>query len=215
MTKNKNLTLFVSSTVYDNEKLLNQLYPILNTWGYEVWMSHKGTVPINPGETAFQSCLRGVEQCDLFLGIITPSYGSGLDKDTGEPSIFHQEIRRAIKLDKPRWLLAHDHVVFARRLLIDLEYDTTDKRKTLQLKKGAKSITDLRIIDMYEDAIRHDEPELSKRTGNWVHEFYSDNDVLLFVEKQLSRFDEIERFINEDIAKPKSARTNSSKGGAK
>lgn len=214
MTKNKRLTLFVSSTIYDNEKLLDQLYPILTGFGYEVWMSHKGTLPVNPGETPFQSCLRAVEQCDLFLGIITPSYGSGVDK-RGGTSIIHQEIKHAIKFDKPRWWVAHSEVVFARRLLRDLGHDTPAKRKMLKLNPGAKSITDLRVIDMYEDAMRHDEPELSKRTGNWVHEFNSDNDILLFVETQLSRIDEIERFINEGIAKPKSARANSRKGGAK
>jgi hypothetical protein len=215
MTKKKKLTLFVSSTVYENRKLLSQLYPILSGFGYEVWMSHKGTVPINPGETTFQSCLRAAGQCDLFLGIITPSYGSGVGKSG--PSIIHKEIKRAIELNKPRWLLAHSEVVFARRLLRDLGHNTPKKRGELQLKPGATSITDLRVIDMYEDAIRHSEPELAMRTGNWVQEFNSDNDVLLFVETQLSRIDEIERIIKENITKPKSARTKpkNRKGGAK
>jgi len=211
MTQSKKPVLFVSSTVYGNEQLLDRIYPILTGFGYEVWMSRKGTVPINPGETAFQSCLRAVDECDLFLCIITPSYGSG--KEEGDLSITHKEMKRAIELDKPRWLLAHYQVVFARRLLTDLEYDTPDKRKSLQLKKGAKSITDLRVIDMYDDATRHEVPQLDDRIGNWVQEFNCDNDVLLFVEKQLSRIDEIERAINESKAEPTG--TKSCKGGAK
>lgn len=215
MTKKKKLTIFVSSTVYENKELLDQLYSILFGFGYEVWMSRKGTVPINPGENTFQSCMRAVEQCDLFLGIITPSYGSG--KESGGLSITHQEIKHAIELEKPRWLLAHADVIFARRFLNDLGHSTPDVRKKLTLKPGAKSITDLRVIDMYEDATRQDEPELSKRAGNWVQEFNCDNGVLLFVETQLSRIDEIELIIKEDIAKPKSAKAKpkSSKGGAK
>lgn len=46
--------------------------------GREVWMSHKGTVPIYPDKTAFESCLLAVERCDLFLAIITSQYGSGV-----------------------------------------------------------------------------------------------------------------------------------------
>lgn len=215
MTKKKKLTLFVSSTVYDNEKLLDQLYPILTGFGYKVWMSRKGTVPVNPGETTFQSCLRAVEQCDLFLGIITPSYGSG--KETGKLSITHQEIKRAIELDKPRWWVAHSEVIFARRLLNDLGYVTSAQRGNLKLKPGAKSITDLRVIDMYEDAIRHEEPDLAMRTSNWVHEFNSDNDVLLFVQEQFSEIDRTERVVKEHVtkSKPSKIKPKSRKGGAK
>ncbi len=41
-------------------------------------MSHKGTVPIYPDKTAFESYLLAVERCDLFLAIITSQYGSGV-----------------------------------------------------------------------------------------------------------------------------------------
>ena len=74
----KRLAIMVSSTVYGVEELLDQVYALLNGFGYEVWMSHKGTVPIYPNETAFDSCLLAAERCDLFLAIITPQYGSGV-----------------------------------------------------------------------------------------------------------------------------------------
>lgn len=212
MTKaKKKLTIFVSSTVYDNKALLDQLYDTLTVFGYEVWMSHKGTVPVRSHHTALANCLNAVDECDLFLGIITPSYGSG--KVGNGLSITHKEIKRAIELDKPRWLLAHADVVFARRLLLDLDYDTSEKRKALQLKKGAKSITDLRVIDMYEDATRHEVSQLDERYGNWVQEFSLDKDVLLFATAQFSHIDEVESFIKENMAKPKSAKSH--KGGAK
>lgn len=216
MTKKKKPTLFVSSTIYGSEELLNQLYSVLKSFGYEVWMSHKGSFFVPSDKPTFGNCLRAVKECDLFLGIITPSYGSG--KEAGKLSITHQEMQLAIKLDKPRWLLAHADVVFARRLLIDLEYDTPDKRKTLQLKKGAKSITDLRVIDMYEEAIRHDEPELEKRTGNWVQEFNFTKDVLEFAESQFSDIERILPLIKKTAAaKPKPAKVQprKRKGGAK
>ena len=71
-TGKNRLTIMVSSTVYGIEELLDQVYALLNGFGYEVWMSHKGTVPIYPDKTAFESCLLAAERCDLFLAIITP-----------------------------------------------------------------------------------------------------------------------------------------------
>ncbi len=41
---NEKLIVMVSSTVYGIEELLNRVYALLTAFGYEVWMSHKGTV---------------------------------------------------------------------------------------------------------------------------------------------------------------------------
>lgn len=200
MTKvKKRSTILVSSTVYGIEELLERIYAILTTFGYEVWMSHKGTLPVRSDHTAFDNCLHAVDECDLFLGIITTTYGSG--KEGSDLSIVHQEINRATALNKPRWLLAHEQVVFARRFLRDIGRDTPEKRCKLRLKKGAKSVTDLRVIDMYEEAIRHTEP-ISYRNGNWVQGFSTDEDALLFASAQFSRFQEIEEFIKENLANP-------------
>ena len=200
MTKaKKRPTILVSSTVYGIEELLDRIYAILTTFGYEVWMSHKGTLPVRSDHTTFTNCLQAVDECDLFLGIITATYGSG--KEGSDLSIVHQEINRAIELNKPRWLLAHEQVVFARRLLRDLGHDSPEKRGKLKLGKGAKSISDLRVIDMYEEAIRHTEP-LSERNGNWVQEYRADEDALLFASAQFSRFQEVEEFIKENLAYP-------------
>lgn len=189
-------TILVSSTVYGIEELLERIYTILTAFGYEVWMSHKGTLPVFSSNTAFENCILAVEKCDLFLGIITPSYGSG--QDGSELSITHQELKKAITLKKPRWLLAHSNVVFSRRLLRDLGFGSKVKRSTLDLKPKADSISDLRVIDMYEDAILHIEP-IDKRVGNWVQEFSNDEDAFLFAMAQFSRFQEVEKFLEENF----------------
>lgn len=199
MTSDKKPIILVSSTVYGIEELLDRIYTLLTAFGYEVWMSHKGTLPVRSDRTAFENCLHAVEQCDLFLGIITTSYGSG--KEGTNLSIVHQEIKKAIELNKPRWLLAHDHVVFLRRFLRDIRRDEPEKRLKLPLKKTAGSISDLRVIDMYEDAIRQSEP-FPERNGNWVHKFASDEEALHFATAQFSRFQEVERFIEENLFNP-------------
>ena len=190
----KKLTVMVSSTVYGVEELLDRVYTLLTTFGYEVWMSHKGTVPVSSNETAFESCLKAVEKCDLFLGIITPQYGSGVDA-TGL-SITHKEMKKAIELNKPRWFLAHDQVVFARRLLMDLGYKTQEQRSELTLRKSAASISNIKVIDLYEDATMEQLPQ-DDRQGNWVQKFDRDDDANLFVVAQFSRYQDVELRLTE------------------
>lgn len=202
MTKeDRKLKLMVSSTVYGIEELLDRIYTLLTAFGYEVWMSYKGTLPVRSDRTAFQNCLDAVEQCDLFLGIITPSYGSGQNPDDPKSrSITHEEILKAIDLDKPRWLLAHEYVVFARILLRNLGYEGEEGRKGLPLKKN-NVLADLRVIDLYEQATKDIEPPddipLADRRGNWVQKFQSDSDASVFISSQYFRYQEVEAFIRE------------------
>lgn len=199
MKKEKKLTVLVSSTVYGIEELLDRIYGILTGIGfnYEVWMSHKGTVPVFSTHSAYENCICAVKECDLFLGIITTNYGSGIQKNG--LSITHNEIIKAIEINKPRWLLSHDHVVFARKLLEDLGYKGQEGREKLSLKNGASSIADMRVLQMYEDAaLKHKDANLAK--GNWVQKFTSDEDALLFASSQFSRYQEIEIFLKENFA---------------
>lgn len=198
MNMDSKLTIMVSSTVYGMEELLERIYGLLTGvgFGYEVWMSHKGTVPLFSTRSAYENCIQAVDNCDLFLGIITPQYGSGLQENG--LSITHSELRRAIELPKPRWLLAHDHVVYARKLLADLGFVGKAERESLSLKKNATSLADLRVLQMYEEATLKDQrPDTAK--GNWVQKFRSDEDALLFASAQFSRYQEVETFLQENI----------------
>ncbi len=197
MKSTDRLTILVSSTVYGVEELLDRVYVVLTQYGYDVWMSHKGTMPVLPNRSNFENCLAAVEACDLFLGIITPQYGSGTPAK-GQRSITHEELLRAIEIDKPRWILAHDQVVFARSLLRGLGYDTAAKRAVLALKKSPV-IDDLRVVDMYEAAIRND-IQIKDRKGNWVQKFVTPQDAQLFASAQFYRYQEVEEFIKTHLA---------------
>lgn len=54
---------------------------------------------------------------------------------------------------------------------------------------------------------------MTERYGNWVQKFNSDPDALLFASAQFSRFQEVERFIQENMANPEQAKTKQRKGG--
>lgn len=218
------LKLMVSSTVYGIEELLDQVYSLLTNFGYEVWASHKGTVTVYPHMTAFGSCLKAVEDCDLFVSIITPQYGTGVDGS--ELSITHQELLTAIQLNKPRWVMAHDHVVFARALLRKFGWRDAasrteglsklgfnDKKSMDQLKRTeGKVIDDLRVIDMYDAAARHDITVLKDRQGNWVQKFSRPEDVRLYAATQFSRYQQVERFLEEQFRDSKAIRSQVDRG---
>jgi hypothetical protein len=185
------LKLMVSSTVYGLEGFLDQVFAILEGYGYEVWMSHKGTIPTNPKRTAFTNCLEAVNVCDAFLGIITGNYGSGVGPN--QRSIAHREIVRAVSQKKLRWFLVHHDVVVARQLLRQFRLDEKGAKKTLVFKRTAV-LEDIRVLEMYESAIRHNLP-LSKRAGNWVQEYSSHSDAMRFIESQFREPSRIRQLI--------------------
>ncbi len=213
------LKIMVSSTVYGIEGMLEDIYAFLNA-DYEVWMSHMGTVTVYPHKTALESCIDAVKECDLFLSVITPQYGSGVLP--GEISITHQELLEAIKLEKPRWVLAHDHVVFTRdlfekfgcrnaeqrnKMLDKMGFDSESERKKLT-KRRDKVIDDFRVIDMYDDAVRHDISvyKYKDRIGNWVQKFRKADDGLLFATAQFGRYQQIKQFLEDHFSSSTSVR---------
>jgi hypothetical protein len=159
MAKQK-LKIMLSSTVYNFKTEIEQIYATLTGYGYEVLCSHMGTVYNVPGRPPEESCLLAVEECDFFFGIIYPFYGSG---------IAHAEFKRAIELNKPRGFLAHHDVAFARQLLQQFMVDATGAKTGFTLVKKTPVMDDLRVIDMYNDAVGDGLP-LNKRL--WAQEFY-------------------------------------------
>jgi len=159
---------------------------------YEVIMSHKGTLPVEPEISAMDSCLEAVDKCDVFLGLILPRYGSGKE-EAGGLSITHREAIRAIELNKPRWFLVHEHVALARELLKPYR---DEKKEGFHLKRGIKFertpiLSDLRVLELYELAMRHDILEVKHRKGNWVQPYGPDDDARLFVNAQFRRYREL------------------------
>ena len=178
-----------------SEVLLDQIYAALTQFGYTVWMSHKGTAPIDSRLNAFENCLCAVETCDIFLGIITPSYGSG--RVGQEPSITHQEILRAIELGKLRWFLAHHHVVLARQILKQFRFDEKGQPRAEFSFKRTGVIDHIGVVEMYEAAIRADIADVAQRTGNWVQSYVNTDEVLKFIEDQLGDLESIKELLKE------------------
>ena len=117
MSEERNhIKIFVSSTVYDFETDLRRIFATLDGFGYDVYMSKEGTIPLDSRLSNLVNCVNGVEECDVFLGIVRPRIGSGVLEKEGR-SITAQEFDRAIELDMPRFILADYRVEFAHKFL--------------------------------------------------------------------------------------------------
>ena len=144
--------------------------------------------------TAFSNCLEAVNQCEAFLGIITGSYGSGVGPN--QKSITHREIIRAVSQQNLRWFLVHHDVVVARQLMKQFRFQADGKKKPHTFFEKTAVLDDIRVLEMYEKAIRHGLP-LAKRAGNWVQEYFSHSDAMLFIESQFKDPSRIQQLLGK------------------
>lgn len=186
------LRLMVASTVYDFEDQLSAVIATLSGYGYDVWNSSRGTLPVHPSKSNLENCVCAARDCDLFLGILRPSYGSG---KVGSRSITHEECLEAVHCVKPRWFLVHRNVTLARSLLKPYMFDRKGKRTSFKLRNNPV-IDDLQVIDLYNDVIQNDVP-VADRRGHWAQEFGSLSDVLGYLETQFKDIDRVRGYCEE------------------
>ena len=124
------------------------------------------------------------------------SWGSPTNRTGASGAIGTASVARAAGAGDKRIMLAHEQVVNARRLLMDLGYPDAAARAALKLRKGAVIIDDMRLIDMYEAATREDLP-LKDRTDNWVQQYRMPPEALEFAEEQFSRVEENRGYVAE------------------
>lgn len=189
------LKIMVASTVYGFAENLEAVYATLTEFGYEVWCSYKGTIPTHPGKSNLENCVEAAKNCDLFLGIIRPYYGSGV---IGATSITHEEIKTAVDENKPRWFLAHRDIDLIRSLLKKLYVENPNgtKNRDFKLDKGP-IIDDLRVLDTYNYALMNHVP-VKERTGHWVQPyFYFSTEGMEYIRVQLRDTDGIRRIVEQ------------------
>ena len=198
------IKVFVSSTVYDFETVLRNVFLMLDGFGYDVYMSKEGTIPLSSRLSNLVNCVNGVDECHVFLGIVRPLIGSGV-LEKGARSITAQEFDRAIELGMPRFILADYRVEFAHKFLnlMDLETNAIPLNKEKTTEKDGKKIIIQRpnnlvhgeCVEIYRAAIQnHIKP--SQRIGNWAQPFRDGEDILRFIEAQFKDVEHIKNLIN-------------------
>lgn len=191
----KKIKVLIASTVYGYENELASIYSQLDTYKYEVMNSHMGTVYAGADKSNTDNCLDAVDECDAFLGIIWPTYGSGV---IGETSITHEEVLRAIMKKKARWFLTHEKVVFARQLLNHadiLDRHTLKKLPSKNIVVRPNSIIDVRCIDIYNE-VTLDKVPPKERVGHWAQTFYDLPGITRFIEGQFQEPAKVQRTVD-------------------
>lgn len=196
-----NIKVFVSSTVYDFETVLRNIFIMLDGFGYDVYMSKEGTIPLNSRLSNLVNCVNGVDECDVFLGIVRPLIGSGV-LEKGARSITAQEFDRAIELGMLRFILADYRVEFAHKFLNLMDQNPDDIPLNKEKIKDGKIIVKPNnlvhgeCVDIYRSAIQNHIHPASARIGNWAQPFKDGEDILRFVEAQFKNVELIKSLIN-------------------
>ena len=205
MAERNGIKVFVSSTVYDFETQLADVFAMLDSMGYEVYMSKKGTIPLDSTLNAFVNCVEAVQECDVFLSFIRPLLGTGLYKGE-EKSVTEQEIDAAIACNMPRFVMADYRVEYAHKFLsmMKLEIDSIPAQIVKYEEENGErkeyrvpnNLIHPHSIRMYRTAVRREVRPESDRVGNWVQSFqgvreYRElSDIRTFIEAQ---FHDVER----------------------
>ncbi len=184
---NRKVKIMVGSTVYGFEDQLSQIVAQLNTLGYEVLNSHYGSIKVNPHLSNLDNCLKAVDECDLFLGIIRPYCGTG---NIGEKNITFEEIKEAIRIKKPYWFLVHRDVVYTRLLLKKIKLKSDDEVMFMDNR-----LFDKLSVEMYEYVIKNHIP-VTLRNGNWAQEFYRLDEMMVYINAQFIDKDFIYEVMN-------------------
>ncbi len=187
----RKIKIMVGSTVYGFEDQLSQITAQLQLLNYDVLNSHNDSIKVNPHLSNLDNCLNAVKECNLFLGIIRPYYGTG---NIGEKNITFEEIKLAIKLKKPYWFLVHRDVVFARLLFNNMEV-----KKGCEITVKPNKFFDKRTIEIYDYVIQNHEPVVL-RNGNWAQEFYRLDEMMTYITTQFGDMEFVKQIMNE---KPK------------
>lgn len=200
------IKVFVSSTVYDFETDLRQIFATLDGFGYDVYMSKEGTIPLDSRLSNLINCVNGVEECDIFLGIVRPLIGSGVLEKNGR-SITAQEFDKAIELNIPRFILADYRVEFAHKFLklmgmdlksIPLNMEKENVRDDGKIEKKIKpnSVVHGECVEIYRLAIQDQIKSPMDRIGNWAQPYKDSEDILRFVESQFKDVERLKKMIN-------------------
>ncbi len=192
------IKVFVASTVSNFQSDLDRIYNLLDGFGYDVLMSHKGTIPLDSSKSNAQVCTDGVEDCDVFLGFIRPDYGSGV-LERGGMSITHMEFITARNRNIPRFVLADYRVTFTRSLFKDsyIIEDSTAKQITFDtISFDNCKVMDTRCVCMYNEAVQDSVKPASRRTGNWVQEYYDFDALKMHLESQFKYPARIQKLID-------------------
>ncbi len=134
--------IFVSSTCYDLNEVRDSLYSFIEMLGFIPVFSDKNDVFYHPDLHSHESCIKEIENCQIFILLIGGRFGGNYIYDTSR-SIVNAEYQTAKKLNLPIFSFIkrdvyEDHRVFSRNKKVKpeiynkVEYPAIEKQETAE-----------------------------------------------------------------------------------
>jgi hypothetical protein len=163
--------VFIASTCYDLKYIRSNLKYFIQSMGYEPVLSEDGMIFYNPEGHTNDSCIKEVENCQLFILIIGGRFG-GKYKNS-EESITNKEYEEAYKHKVPIFTLIEQDVYSEHHL-----YIKNKNNKDIDYKKIDYPSVDSIAIFEFIDKVR------KQSYNNAFQPFSNFNDIEDYIKKQ-------------------------------
>jgi len=186
----------LASTVYGYEDQLSKIIHDIAERSFKVLNSFHGSIKVNPRHSNLDNCIQAVDETNWFMGIVRPYYGTG---NINEKNITFEEMKTAIKLNKPRWFYIHRDVIFAEKIVDEIQVNNIEESETkIPNELLPNHYIDNEAINLYDFVIKEKEKNLELRNGNWAQEFFYFTEALIYIRSQFLDFKFIENLLKNN-----------------
>lgn len=207
--------VFISSTIYDFSDLRSSMKYWLTEMGFNAQLSEHNDFIKDTAQNSYDACLDAVKQCDYFILLIGSRRGGMYPG--GNISITRKEYRTAYELAKEGKI--KKIIVLVRQSVWDAKEDRKSLHKTLKGLKVFENDKEIElsqiekydsnilmdaehIISFLNEVTRNEESKQDKKPiMNWIHNFYSFEDVIKVLKSELGIHSDISVRIAEQNVK--------------
>lgn len=209
--------VMISSSMYGFEDQILTIKDYFHSLKYNVITSLDGTIMVDPRLGNFGNCLKAVESCDVFFGVIRPFCGTGR---SNEESITFKEFKHARSCHKPSWYVVDNRVKYFKDLFFALKLRRDCGRKDINeaLEKWVEELREKgedgpKILDLFcpdrsrryfdpecflmEDFVNQKDVPRDMVTNNWMQYVNNILDIKRYVETNFRNQERVMEIIKE------------------
>jgi hypothetical protein len=167
--------VFVSSTCYDLGEIRDGLVSFINSYSYEPILSERGDIFYHPDLHTHESCVKEMENCQLFILVIGGRFGGQYVADR-KKSVVNAEYRAARECGIPVYCFVKSQVLEDHRL-----YEKNKEKKTIVKEINFPSIEQQEYA---QDIFEFINEVKNSPVNNGVFEFDYGRDIQEILRKQ-------------------------------
>ncbi len=170
--------IFLSSTCYDLNEIRDGLYSFIENLGYIPVFSDKNDIFYHPDLHSHESCIKEIENCQIFILIIGGRFGGNYIYDV-EKSIVNAEYQTAKKLKIPIFTFVKREVHEDHRLFIRNKKENPELYNKIDYPSIEKQSTSEKIFDFIDEVRKS-----NKNNAYFTFEFA--RDIKEIIKKQFA-----------------------------